>query len=146
MQARSPDGKTPGKRNLPAKVSLQVDRTVPETPSEITGRGFIEWEKLWQAGWWLQREQDYPWIEMICHAYMDIETWRERVAEDGLVVTGYAGQVVAHPLIAEIRKAEATIQKCLQVLGFSPTDRAKLAINQRKAMSALEEMITASQD
>lgn len=141
MAARSPDGKTPGKRDVTVRVELTPDRSVPEPPSVLTGRGELEWAKIWEAGWWLVRDQDYPWVEMIAHAYTDIEEWRETVAEEGLTVKGYAGQVVAHPLIGEIRKSEAVIQKCLQTLGFSPVDRAKLAIAQRDAKNALEEMI-----
>jgi hypothetical protein len=45
------------------------------------------------------------------------------IRQRGLVVTGYAGQVVAHPLVVEIRKCEETIRKCLSVLGISPTDQ-----------------------
>jgi P27 family predicted phage terminase small subunit len=118
-----------------------VDRTVPDAPLGVTGRAADEWHNVWIAGHWLKRDQDYHWVEMIARAYGDIEIFRARVAEDGLVATGYAGQVVAHPLIAEIRKCEATIQKCLQILGFSPTDRAKLTITDAKAASAVQEFL-----
>lgn len=117
------------------------DRTVPGAPTAVTGRGLEEWEKVWEAGFWLKRDQDYHWVEMIAQAYSDIAQFRARVEQDGLVQTGYAGQVVAHPLIAEIRKCEATIQKCLSVLGFSPTDRARLAITEAKAKTAIQDFI-----
>lgn len=70
---------------------------------------------------------------MIVRAYDDIDTFRERVEQDGLVQEGSLGQPVAHPLIAEIRKCEATIRQCLCVLGFSPTDRARLGIMEARA-------------
>jgi P27 family predicted phage terminase small subunit len=70
---------------------------------------------------------------MISRAYDDIETFRNRVEADGLIQAGSLGQPVAHPLIAEIRKCEATIRQCLSVLGFSPTDRARLGIMEAKA-------------
>lgn len=143
MAARSPDGVTPGHRRLPVPVSPTVpERSVPRAPKGITGRAKREWVNIWTAGFWLKREQDYHWVEMIARAYADIEVWRNKVGEDGLVVTGYAGQTVAHPLIGEIRKSEAVIQKCLQVLGFSPTDRARLAIAEGQAQNALEQMIS----
>lgn len=144
MAARSPDGVTPGKRNLPAKVTWSVDRTVPEAPAGLTGRGLVEWEKVWTAGWWLMRDQDYHWVEMIAWAYSDIEAWRSQIEAEGPITKGYAGQDAEHPLIGSIRKSQQTIQKCLQVLGFSPTDRAKLAITQNKARTALQEMISAA--
>lgn len=141
MAARSPDGKTPGKRNLPAVANRAPDYSVPVPAIDLKGRGEVEWERVWTAGWWLSREQDYPWVEMICQAYMDIEDYRVYVAEHGLITKGYAGQDAANPMIAEIRKCEATIQKCLQVLGFSPTDRAKLQLSQVKIQSALQQKI-----
>lgn len=145
MARRSPDGVTPGKRHLPTPYRGAIERTVPEPPVPLSGRAEVEWRNIWEAGFWLKRDQDYPWVEMIARAYMDIETFREEVEKTGLIVKGYAGQMTANPLLAEIRKAEATIQKCLQVLGFSPTDRAKLAITEAKARNALQEMIESSQ-
>jgi P27 family predicted phage terminase small subunit len=65
------------------------------------------------------------------------------VRETGLITKGYAGQDAENPMIAAIRKSEATIQKCLQVLGFSPTDRARLAIVEEKAQNAVQRMIDA---
>lgn len=144
IAVRSPGGKTPGKRNLPAPYKGAIDRTVPEPAIELSGRAQREWDNIWTAGFWLKREQDYHWVEMIAKAYRDMEVFQAKVDEDGLVVTGYAGQVVAHPLIAEIRRCEAMIQKCLSILGFSPTDRAKLAIREAEARSALQKMMEAS--
>ena len=126
------------------KVEMNIDRSVPALPEAISGRGAQEWERIWGAGWWLARDQDYHWVEMISRAYSDIERFRAQVEEEGLVVTGYAGQPTAHPLIGEISKLQQTIMKCLQVLGFSPTDRAKLMIETQKAGNALQEMIAAS--
>ena len=142
MQARSPDGTTPGHRKLPVPASPTTpDRTVPELPAGIEARGAEEWIKVWSAGFWLHRDQDYHWVEMIARAYQDIEVFRADVRDRGLITKGYAGQDAANPMIAEIRKCEATIQKCLQVLGFSPTDRAKLAIVEGQAQNALQQMI-----
>lgn len=144
MASRSPDGMTPGHRHLPAIPQRRHDFSVPVPSIDLTGRGEVEWEKIWTAGWWLNRQQDYHWVEMICQAYMDIEVYRQRVNEDGLITKGYAGQDAAHPLIAEIRKCQATIQRCLSVLGFSPTDRAKLAIKEATATTALRKAIDES--
>lgn len=144
MRARSPDGKTPGHRNLPEpRVDMKVDRSIPELPDGVIGRGALEWSNIWTAGWWLARDQDHYWVEMICRAYTDIEEYRAYVVENGLITKGYAGQDAANPMIAEIRKSEQTIQKCLQVLGFSPTDRAKLMITMNEGKNALQEMIEA---
>lgn len=128
-------------RSLVPRVELQVDHTIPSVPEGITGRGELEWDRIWSAGWWLARDQDHYWVEMVARAYMEIEEYREYIKGNGLITKGYAGQDAANPMIAEIRKCEANIQKCLQVLGFSPTDRARLMIETQKAKSALQEMI-----
>ena len=143
MAAKSPDGRTPGHRRLPVPVKAGVpDRKVPELPAGIEGRGEVEWQNIWTAGFWLKRDQDYHWVEMIARAYQDNEVFRARVLEDGLVTKGYAGQDAAHPLIAEMRRNDQMIQKCLSILGFSPTDRARLTITEAQAQNALQKMIS----
>lgn len=139
------DGMTPSK--LPVHVSNPVvpsHRRIPPAPRNLGPRGRLEWRKIWTAGYWLRPDQDYHWCEMVARAYSDIEVFRAQVEQDGLVTTGYQkGMIVAHPLIAEIRKCEATIQKCLSVLGFSPTDRARLMLGEAKAQNAVLEMVNA---
>ena len=146
MKAVSPDGKTPGKRNLPVPTTTEADYSVPVAAIDLKGRGEVEWEKIWTAGWWLKREQDYHWVEMICQAHMDIEAYRAYVNEHGLITKWYAGQDAANPMIAEIRKCEQTIQKCLSMLGFSPTDRARLNLSAAKTQNALQQMIEVQRD
>jgi P27 family predicted phage terminase small subunit len=114
---------------------------VPRAPQGLARKGRTEWVKVWTAGFWLKEDQDYHWVEQIVRAYDDIVAYREKIDEVGLIVTGYNGQDAANPLIAEIRKCEATIRACLSVLGFSPTDRAKLGIMESKARNALEDYL-----
>lgn len=141
-QARG-DGRTPSKLPVPVTgaVTVTSNRRTPPAPRGLGPRGRLEWRKIWTAGFWLKDEQDYHWVEMISRSYSDIEVFRKQIEEEGLVVTGYAGQPAAHPLIAEIRKCEATIQKCLSILGFSPTDRARLMLGEAKAQNAVLEMM-----
>ncbi len=129
------DGRTPGGRELVKANPTLIERVspVPAVPRGLGKRGRLEWKKVWEAGFWLNASQDYHWTEMIARAYDDIEQFRKRVEEDGLIQTGSLGQPVAHPLIAEIRKCEATIRQCLSVIGFSPTDRARLGIMEADA-------------
>lgn len=138
--ARNSTHKADG-RPLPARIDSRPDHSVPAIPEGVSGRGEVEWANIWTAGHWLKRDQDYHWVEMIARAYSDIEVFRAQVREEGLIATGYAGQVVAHPLLAEIRKSEALIQKCLSVLGFSPSDRARLTITEVQAQNALQQFL-----
>jgi phage terminase small subunit len=50
--------------------------------------------------------------------------------------------MTAHPLIAEMRKNDQLIQKCLSILGFSPTDRARLTITETQAQNALDAFLS----
>jgi P27 family predicted phage terminase small subunit len=115
--------------------------TIPRRPTGLGDRGRREWPKIWAAGAdWLNTEQDYPWIEQIARAWDDIAGYRKLIKADGLVQTGSQGQPVAHPLIAEVRRCEDTIRKCLSVIGFSPSDRARLGLAQAKTASKLDEL------
>lgn len=136
------DGKTPGGRDLVKANPTLVrrDQAAPPVPRGLGRRGRAEWRKIWEAGFWLAPNQDYAWVEQIVRAYDDIETFRKRVNDDGLVQKGSLGQPVAHPLIAEIHKCETTIRQCLSVLGFSPTDRARLGIMEAKARKEIADV------
>src|ERR1019366_348963 len=124
-----------------AGAQAAVRAVIPIPADELGGRGLSEWEKIWTAGYWLKDDQDYAWVLMISHAYDDIEAFRAQVKLEGLIQTGSMGQVIAHPLIAEIRRAEAVVMKALSTLGFSPTDRARLGLAEAKAQSALKDLI-----
>lgn len=140
-------GRTPntdsGGRRLPVVCEAVVKETlVPDAPDGLGARGSSEWVKIWTAGnAWLAPNIDYPWVEMICRAYDDIDAFRVKIKRDGLIQKGSMGQVVSHPLIQSVRQAEATVQKCLSTIGFSPTDRARLGLAEIKRQSALEEMM-----
>lgn len=132
-----------GGRPLPAvRETIVKTVTVPAAPDGLQTRGQTEWLNIWTAGSaWLAPQQDYAWVEMIARAWDEIEAYRERVDQDGLIQTGSMGQVIAHPLIAEIRRAEAVIMKALSTLGFSPSDRARLGLAEIKAQSKLQDMM-----
>lgn len=142
--ARNSTHKANGSALVKADYTITKRVDAPPCPRGLKRHGRSEWAKIWAVGPWLNPEQDYPWVEMIARAYDDIDTFRERVTEDGLIVKGYAGQTVAHPLIAEIRKCEDTIRRCLSILGYSPTDRARLGLAEIHRQSALQDFLDKS--
>ncbi len=131
------DGRTARGRRPGAALALAPAVELPVMPEGLGERGEAEWYKIWAAAPWLRPGQDYHWLEQIVRAYDDMAAFRERVAHDGLIAKGSMGQVIAHPLIAEIRRCEDTIRRCLSSLGISPTDRARLGLQEAKAQSAL---------
>jgi P27 family predicted phage terminase small subunit len=145
MLARSDNGKTLGHRDLVVHdVGQMAPVTAPEAPEGLGARGTVEWSKIWQAGRWLWPDQDYAWVEQTARAYDDLAQYRAVVADEGLTVEGYAGQTTAHPLISEMRKCEDTIRRCLSMLGFSPTDRARLKLTELKGAKAAQDLVNGS--
>jgi P27 family predicted phage terminase small subunit len=129
------------------EVSRVADRAeIPPVPYGVYGRGETEWHQIWESGWWLHPKEDYHWVEQIVRSYCDLEEFRTRVARDGLVVTGYNGQAAAHPLIKEMRSCEGAIRTCLSQLGFSPTDRARLSLQEVKKQNSLAELKKRTQE
>ena len=114
---------------------------VPVPPVDLDERGLIEWEKVWTAGHWLKADQDYHLVVTLAEAYDEIEAYRAQIKVDGLMTRGSAGGMIANPLIKEVRACQATIIKCLSLLGFSPSDRMRLGIQELKIQSKLEEMM-----
>lgn len=142
LTGRTPDTDSGG-RKLPAVRETIVKTTdTPAPPPGLGERGTAEWSKIWAAGSsWLAPAQDYPWVEIVCRAWDDITAFRAKVDADGLIQKGSMGQVIAHPLIASIRQSETQIMKALSVLGFSPTDRARLGLAEVKVRSKLQDMM-----
>lgn len=138
------DGVSPGGRKVAiptARQQIERRSDAPPTPRAMGRRGKLEWKKIWAAGPWISSSQDYHWVEQICRAYDEIQVYRSTVERDGLVQTGSQGQPVAHPLISEIRRCEQTIRSCLSILGFSPTDRARLGLDELKRENALLDLM-----
>lgn len=145
--ATAVNGRTLGGRELDViDTSRMVAPNAPATPEGLAERGTTEWLKIWQAGKWLWPDQDYHLVEMIARAYDEVAEFRAKIAEDGLTVEGYNGQTVAHPLIAEVRRAEAMITKNLSLLGFSPTDRARLKLTELKGARELQDLVNNGQN
>ncbi len=137
------DGQRPG-GHRPAAELVHIPRgnaAVPDPPDGLKDRGELEWRKVWEAGAvWLHPASDYHWVEQIAFAYDNIEVMRTEVEKVGLIVKGYAGQQTANPLLHEISDQQATIRKCLSMLGFSPTDRAKLGLAELKVRTGLQDL------
>lgn len=119
---------------------------VPEIPDGLAVRGNREWINIWTAGQsWLHQSEDYHLIEMVARAYDEIEIYRREIGTN-YIVKGYNGQKTANPLIKEIRNAEAVILKCLSLLGFSPSDRARLGLKAVQTKNSLADLQKKTQE
>ncbi len=148
------DGIKPGGRRVVPKGSVVVVQgnvgklpafphdELPEMPANLGRRGKIMWFRIWDNGPWLHPYEDVWWVETAATAADEIEAYDKVIAKQGLTVPGYASesQIVANPLIKEKRAAQSQIVKCLSMLGFSPTDRARLGLAEIKRQSGLQDL------
>jgi hypothetical protein len=88
------------------------------------------WERIWSAGSvWLNPETDFELFQITCEMLDEYIALREQVLSDNRMDERKA-----------LRVLEKNITSNLSLLGFSPTDRSRLGIQQIKAQSRLEEM------
>jgi hypothetical protein len=113
----------PGKRPLPTigTVPLIVNQEIPapHRPLIDNGPGQQLWNSMWQSGCaWLRRDTDIEMVMMVCEqvderAVLRTKVFREQDWRDR----------------ASLRTLEKLISQNLSTLGFSPTDRARLGMN-----------------
>lgn len=103
---------------------------VPDVPADLQ----VEGQKLWVAIW----EAGASWINPACDMFLVEQVAR---LKDLAVVAGNRALVTTDPgdVRAAIQANEA-VNKTLASLGFSPSDRAKLGVQQAQAVSTLEKL------
>jgi hypothetical protein len=97
---------------LPDSWSESVKATYSEIESDNPGLDAASLAALYEA----------------CELFAVADTMQRRVDTDGLLVTGSQGQLVAHPLIAEVRQSRSK--------GLDALTRLGLARNQSNASRA----------
>jgi P27 family predicted phage terminase small subunit len=133
-----------GKRPLPEiKTVSGVGFTIPRTPTGLKTHGRATWKQLWNAGQtWLNPEQDYTLIKLVCEATDDLYTKRKAL-QDGTVEEVYLlsnGAWANHPYYTQVKDLRIQITAWLSSLGFSPSDRARLGIAEVKENNPYEEL------
>jgi len=124
----------PGKRALPDESSVimlpQVN-TVPEPTRPLLRYGQELWDRIWGMGaTWVSDKTDLELLMMTCE--MIDERWNLRVKvmqnDDARMRRG-------------LRELDRQIVSNLSLLGFTPSDRARLGVAEVKAKSKLEELM-----
>jgi P27 family predicted phage terminase small subunit len=138
----------PGQRPLPAaptpEFALEVVKLddVPNPPSTLGMVGLDAWDRIWSAGRrHLSDSQDRMLIERLCER-MDLvaklEAWLGEDVERRWYTTAN-GQVVTHPAVKQIDESDTKITTWLSMLGFSPSDRARLGLAEIRVANELDE-------
>jgi hypothetical protein len=120
----------PGKRSLPAPVVVSTIPSAQSIPAPHRpllgtdaepGAGLVLWRMLWRSGLpWLRDGSDSELMMMVCEMVDERQLLRDLVMSDPSLWRERAG----------LRQLDAQIEKTLSILGFSPTDRARLGLGE----------------
>lgn len=131
IELRRAEG-NPGKRKLPdASVAIiEQDGGVPEPIRPLMKYGLDFWERIWTTGAiWISQRTDIELLIMTCE--MIDERWNLRIrvmqSNDSKMRRG-------------LRELDKQIVSNLSLLGFTPSDRARLGWAEVKTQSRLEEI------
>jgi hypothetical protein len=124
----------PGKRALPDESSVILLPQVlskPEPTRPLLKYGQELWDRIWGMGaTWVSDKTDLELLMMTCE--MVDERWNLRVkvmqSDDASMRRG-------------LRELDRQIVSNLSLLGFTPSDRARLGVAEVKAKSKLEELM-----
>jgi hypothetical protein len=124
----------PGKRALPKSSEvfvLEQTADLPEPPRPLLKYGQELWDRVWSMGAsWVSQKTDIELLVMTCE--MIDERWNLRVKvmqnDDARMRRG-------------LRELDRQIVSNLSLLGFTPSDRARLGVAEVKVRSKLEELM-----
>ena len=120
----------PGKRPLPEVVhALPVQQLRPDPPRPLGPAGMALWERAWENGSAWIAVTDLELLLVTCEQVDERQALRLRVLRDN----DWRER-------AGLRALDKCIQDGLGMLGFSPSDRARLGVAEVKVANALEEV------
>ena len=85
--------------------------------------------------------QDRLLVVRLCERIEEIDELREWLSED-VARRWYktdSGQIKPHPAVTQIKDADVQITAWLSMLGFSPSDRARLGLAEIRVANELDE-------
>lgn len=137
----------PGKRKLadtptPATALAVIDgESIPPPPSHLGPVGVLAWEYVWRGGRrHLAESQDSLLIARVAEKVelvARLNDWLGDDIERRWYVTAN-GQVVTHPAVKQLEQADAQLTAWLSMLGFTPSDRARLGLQEIRVADALD--------
>ena len=139
-------GNTAKKKARPAptpEIALDVvSASAPVAPDWCDDYGVAVWDAIWVAGRrHLSEKHDVLLISLLVERLQDrrvIRGWLGDHPENRWYVTAN-GQVVTHPAVKQIDQIDAQVTGWLSMLGFSPSDRARLGLAEIRVANELDE-------
>ena len=118
---------------LPANsplVSLLEPLQAPREPLGLSEQAVAFWGSVWGCNW-ISQKTDYYLVLLTAEAITEREALRDLIAREPENSKARSG----------LRELERQIISQLALLGFSPSDRARLGIAEVKKESKLEELL-----
>ena len=124
-----------------ALATVQIG-VIPNPPATLDRTGAAFWSMLWDGGRrHLSERHDWPLVEKVCVALQEvaaIDTWIGGKLERRFYETAN-GQLVTHPLVKQKTELNAQITAWLSLLGFTPSDRARLGLAEIRVANELDQ-------
>ena len=132
----------PGHRPLPEPLSIvPMLATSPTPPERLGSVGSDLWALVWRDGQEWLAPSDAPLVGLLCSAADEREAWLEVVTREGPTFTTERGYSGIHPLISQVRAIGRDMVSMLSLLGFTPSDRARLGLAEVRRMTHLSELM-----
>ena len=114
---------------------------LPAAPEGLGEYGRAYWTMFWDAGRrHLSEKHDSALVQKLCAAIEQvalIEQWQGSDVTRWFYETAN-GQLVTHPLIKQKSELNAQITAWLSLLGFTPSDRARLGLAEIRVANELD--------
>lgn len=138
----------PGKRALPAKaevVALPAAAGVPEPERELGPVGLALWGRVWANGSrWISPATDLDLVLVVCEQLDEREALRRALMDPPDEPDDPKDRWKALALVVDMRRQLRDLEKAivgnLSLLGFTPTDRARLGVAEVKAATMLQQL------
>lgn len=122
----------PGKRALPGEDAIVLYAGRIEAPEDLGVAGSALWSRVFDEGEiWISPRLDVTLLERVCRA-LDRVVTLERMFES---------DPSDRKVLMSINETDKLIMSGLGLLGFTPSDRAKLGLAEVKRQSKLDELM-----
>lgn len=137
----------PGRRKLPGAPTPETALAVidgdalPPPPAQLGPVGRLAWEHVWRGGRrHLSESQDSLLVARVAEKVELVARLNEWLGEDveRRWYTTANGQTVTHPAVKQLEQADAQLTAWLSLLGFTPSDRARLGLQEIRVADALD--------
>jgi P27 family predicted phage terminase small subunit len=128
---------------VPETALANVDLTsIPEPPPSLGPVGVQAWKVFWAAGRrHLSELHDSALMGRLClrmEQVAELEAWLSEDITRRWYQTAN-GQIVTHPAVKQIEHADAQMTAWLSLLGFTPSDRARLGLAEIRVANELDQ-------